>query len=266
MRSGVTQARPTIYRGTQMRSRTEAKAAAAYDRAGLTWLYEPLCYANAQAQYLPDFVIADRVTVVGSMIVDYWAGQSFWEIKWRHDEAEDALSRMAVIWDGSVKAPLIGWVPDSRRAWAALPSTANADDTADGLMFEADVMQCDVHGVVVQSTMLSQLRLGDNACQPCNLEEIVGTVCMVAASDPSAPVVVEFEAFVRNLREGRDRIVALHRRLAANHAKLTRQAEKLRTRVAELGRSDVVPDPAPLSATWQNNPIARRWLRHVCAP
>lgn len=48
-------ARPTIYRGIQMRSRLEAKFAARLDHLGVEWTYEPKCYADASGQYLPDF-------------------------------------------------------------------------------------------------------------------------------------------------------------------------------------------------------------------
>lgn len=56
-------ARPTIYRGIQMRSRLEATWAALFDtktpRKMLpfvqSWDYEPLCFGGPSGQYLPDF-------------------------------------------------------------------------------------------------------------------------------------------------------------------------------------------------------------------
>lgn len=55
-------ARPTIYRGIEMRSRLEALWAAHYDREARdptcdlrSWEYEPCCYASLDGQYLPDF-------------------------------------------------------------------------------------------------------------------------------------------------------------------------------------------------------------------
>lgn len=51
------QARPTVYRSIHMRSRLEAKAAAQFDAAGLTWQYEPWAFADETGQYLPDFLV-----------------------------------------------------------------------------------------------------------------------------------------------------------------------------------------------------------------
>ena len=48
-------ARPTSYRGVQMRSRLEARVAAGLDIEGVAWKYEPECFANENGQYLPDF-------------------------------------------------------------------------------------------------------------------------------------------------------------------------------------------------------------------
>ena len=48
-------ARPTIYRGVQMRSRTEASFAGWLDYFSIPWEYEPLCFASGAVQYLPDF-------------------------------------------------------------------------------------------------------------------------------------------------------------------------------------------------------------------
>lgn len=51
------QARPTLYKGTQMRSRTEARFAAHLDQCGFPWAYEPVCFADERGQYLPDFEV-----------------------------------------------------------------------------------------------------------------------------------------------------------------------------------------------------------------
>lgn len=48
-------ARPTLYRGIQMRSRLEARVAATLDRKDISWEYEPDCFADETGQYLPDF-------------------------------------------------------------------------------------------------------------------------------------------------------------------------------------------------------------------
>lgn len=49
--------RPTIYKGTQMRSRLEAKFAAHLDAMKRRWGYEPVCFADEDGQYLPDFSV-----------------------------------------------------------------------------------------------------------------------------------------------------------------------------------------------------------------
>lgn len=50
-------ARPTIYKGIQMRSRLEAGYAAWLDQWGFDWEYEPQAFASPQGQYLPDFLL-----------------------------------------------------------------------------------------------------------------------------------------------------------------------------------------------------------------
>lgn len=49
--------RETIYNGTAMRSRNEARYAAVLDELGVQWAYEGPCYATRRGQYLPDFSI-----------------------------------------------------------------------------------------------------------------------------------------------------------------------------------------------------------------
>jgi hypothetical protein len=49
--------RPTTYRGILMRSRLEADYAAALDRIGADWEYEPECFASGDGQWLPDFYV-----------------------------------------------------------------------------------------------------------------------------------------------------------------------------------------------------------------
>lgn len=56
-------ARPTVYKGIQMRSRLEAAWAQAIDTReyidedDVIWEYEPKCFANHAGQYLPDFLV-----------------------------------------------------------------------------------------------------------------------------------------------------------------------------------------------------------------
>jgi len=58
-------ARPTTYKGIQMRSRLEAGYAAFLDSQpdSPTWEYEPRAFANEDGQYLPDFVVKEIVYV-----------------------------------------------------------------------------------------------------------------------------------------------------------------------------------------------------------
>jgi hypothetical protein len=51
----IIKARPTLYKGIQMRSRLEADYAAELDRWGYRWEYEPECFASSDGQWLPDF-------------------------------------------------------------------------------------------------------------------------------------------------------------------------------------------------------------------
>ena len=52
-------ARPTTYKGIQMRSRLEAGFAMWLDQQGFRWDYEPGAFADETGQYLPDFRIHD---------------------------------------------------------------------------------------------------------------------------------------------------------------------------------------------------------------
>lgn len=68
-------ARPTMYRGTPMRSRLEAKVAAFLDREKFTWRYEPMAYASRAGQYLPDFEVLDVPSPLG------WTGEGGWGLQ-----------------------------------------------------------------------------------------------------------------------------------------------------------------------------------------
>lgn len=65
-------ARPTIYKGIEMRSRLEARFAAWMDRNEWEWAYEPECFATEEGQYLPDFEILSPTPAV---FVDPWMPQ-----------------------------------------------------------------------------------------------------------------------------------------------------------------------------------------------
>lgn len=53
-------ARPTTYKGVQMRSRLEAAYAQHLDDVGSLWKYEPQCFADETGQYLPDFLVTAK--------------------------------------------------------------------------------------------------------------------------------------------------------------------------------------------------------------
>jgi hypothetical protein len=56
-------ARPTVYRGVQMRSRLEARVAEWMDSGGLAWQYEPRVYKSESGEYLPDFQVGERTFI-----------------------------------------------------------------------------------------------------------------------------------------------------------------------------------------------------------
>lgn len=96
-------ARPTVYRGTPMRSRLEARYARYLDLTGADWVYEPRAYASAEGDYLPDFQIIDRGHSV------------FVELKPPMDtedmtsavRLERAMVRMEIIWASDPTASLM---------------------------------------------------------------------------------------------------------------------------------------------------------------
>lgn len=83
-------ARPTTYKGIQMRSRLEASWAAFFDEQGRTWEYEPMCFADETGQYLPDFRVHGLPHT----------GPIYVEIKppLDDDELRGVARRMAIIW------------------------------------------------------------------------------------------------------------------------------------------------------------------------
>ena len=89
-------ARPTVYKGIQMRSRLEARWAAELDAWGVEWLYEPRAYADENGQYLPDFEVHNE-------------GKTFFvEVKPTETAAEAAPSRIAPLFSSLPKA--LVWV------------------------------------------------------------------------------------------------------------------------------------------------------------
>jgi hypothetical protein len=118
-------ARPTLYRGIQMRSRLEAKAAAWLDRCSKPWQYEPVCFADERGEYLPDFV-----TTMPS-------GRSrYWEVKGWVPDASPVRARMEIVVSSDPDAVLVldvlagdrgSWFYDAHRpdpGWRPLAVTA----------------------------------------------------------------------------------------------------------------------------------------------
>lgn len=80
-------ARPTIYKGIQMRSRLEAKYAKRLDDSPkvISWKYEPVCYADETGEYLPDFLVTTE------------SGRAFIEVKPHVADLDEALRKMHII-------------------------------------------------------------------------------------------------------------------------------------------------------------------------
>ena len=97
--------RPTLYQGIRMRSRLEADYAAALDRSGTRWEYEPECFAGEEGQWLPDFRgwLDDNppdcteflVEVKPAGMLDQRAGEDLFDVIARVDQI---LHRMTVAW------------------------------------------------------------------------------------------------------------------------------------------------------------------------
>lgn len=77
--------RTTVYDGTTMRSRNEARFAAQLDELGIEWQYEPMAYASGRVQYLPDFKVETP------------AGPLFVETKGLPPKLDSVLRRMRVV-------------------------------------------------------------------------------------------------------------------------------------------------------------------------
>lgn len=118
-------ARPTIYKGIEMRSRLEARWAAAFDAEleeerlgglpGCEWEYEPFCFAGAGGQYLPDF------RVRGCM-----GGVRYYDVKGKISDPLPFMERMEIILESEpdaelhlIEGPPWGWDGDYTMAMAS---------------------------------------------------------------------------------------------------------------------------------------------------
>ena len=89
--------RRTMHRGIEMRSRLEANWAAALDREGIAWVYEPLAFSSKSGQYLPDFFIEPLNLYLEVKPVDEVLGN--YQHGW--------LTRMEIIWESDPTAALM---------------------------------------------------------------------------------------------------------------------------------------------------------------
>ena len=104
-------ARPTTYKGIQMRSRLEADYASSLDRAGRSWKYEPICFAGETAQWLPDFRASFGELATDAYVelkpagimhdLEAQGGHAF------EQYADEILTRMSVAWLSEPSTPLM---------------------------------------------------------------------------------------------------------------------------------------------------------------
>jgi hypothetical protein len=91
-------ARPTVYKGIQMRSRLEADYASALDRDGRPWEYEPTCFAGPDGQWLPDFRTADGSVTYVEVKPAYLIEWDTRELDDVYDRIDKILRQMATAW------------------------------------------------------------------------------------------------------------------------------------------------------------------------
>lgn len=99
------QARPTVYKGIQMRSRLEARMAQHLDELGFLWDYEPMVFASEGGQYLPDFGLYDEPDRPSKYLI-------YAEVKPTVDHAYRAMAQMQIIWESEPSANLGIWTGD----------------------------------------------------------------------------------------------------------------------------------------------------------
>ena len=87
-------ARPTLYKGIQMRSRLEADYAAVLDSEGEQWEYEPTCFAGPDGQWLPDFRVRKQtyIEVKSAHLLSAADGEESIDVYTRIDGILDRIS------------------------------------------------------------------------------------------------------------------------------------------------------------------------------
>lgn len=98
-------ARPTTYKGIQMRSRLEAGFAAWLDKFDMTWKYEPRAFASEAGQYLPDFELPE-IEFIGQ------TKRVFVEVKPTQPDLDVLLAQRTIIKDSDSQAELMAVWPD----------------------------------------------------------------------------------------------------------------------------------------------------------
>ena len=104
-------ARPTTYKGIEMRSRLEGKYAQWLDRVGGNeWIYEPKCFADETGQYLPDFLVR------GVQFFE-WTVDVYVEVKPLREmfPFEVALQKARIIWSSEPESIFVSECAD--RVW-----------------------------------------------------------------------------------------------------------------------------------------------------
>jgi hypothetical protein len=89
----------TMYRGTQFRSKLEARWAEFFDLIGVVWQYEPEGYTNGKVCYLPDFWL-DFVHSRGN------PGGVFFEVKPKK-ATPDELAKALALAEGTGKTVIL---------------------------------------------------------------------------------------------------------------------------------------------------------------
>ncbi len=121
-------ARPTTYKGIQMRSRLEADYASALDRDGETWEYEPKCFGGPDGQWLPDFRVGfDGIyTEIKPAHLILWDTPSMLDV---YERVDKILRQMTVAWlsEPDVTLQLIFWTYGKEQAEAPLTIMGSRD-------------------------------------------------------------------------------------------------------------------------------------------
>ncbi len=111
--------RPTLYKGVKMRSRLEATAAALFDRHGVEWQYEPVCFASEVGQYLPDFVVVGLVDGCDTDRCHNEMPLTYVEVKPWALADKLVRAKMEIIWASDPSATLVVIDPVEMEMWAA---------------------------------------------------------------------------------------------------------------------------------------------------